>query len=185
MADEAACAKRPRAISFVGRSGSGKTVLTEQVIAKIVARGIKVGTLKHHGHKGFDIDREGKDSWRHRQAGSSHVVVASPDMVASYRDVEADLGVEKLLEEFDDVDLVIVEGYRGSSLPTIIVGRAANPREATNPSTLEGVNLVGVVSDIESLRAEGASRGVPTADLNDVDAVVDMVLSITGVEELV
>ena len=178
-------AAHPAAIGFVGRSGSGKTVLLERVIPRLVKRGIKVGTIKHHGHRGFNIDVEGKDSWRHRNAGSSHVVVCSPDLYASYRDLEADLSVDELLGEFDDVDLVIVEGYRGSSLPTIIVGRAANPREATNPSTLEGVNLVGVVSDIESLRAEGASRGVPTADLNDVDAVVDMVLSITGVEELI
>lgn len=174
-------AAHPAAIGFVGRSGSGKTVLLERVIPRLVKRGIKVGTIKHHGHRGFNIDVEGKDSWRHRNAGSSHVVVCSPDLYASYRDLEADLSVDELLGEFDDVDLVVVEGFRDSGVPTFIVARADNPREQDRPSDLEGTNIVGTVTDIPALAQEAADKGLPAVGLDDIEKVVDLVCQVTGV----
>ncbi len=171
---------KPAVMSFVGRSGSGKTVLLEKLIAAIVARGIKVGTLKHHGHKGFDIDVEGKDSWRHRQAGSSHVVVASPDKIASYRDLDHELDAKEIISEFTDVDLVLVEGYRTSEMPTFIVARAANPKQASDPSELDNPSVVGLVTDMPVMAEAAARRGLPVRGLDDTQGLADLVLELTG-----
>ena len=70
-------------LSFVGRSNSGKTTLIERVIPELVRAGYKVATVKHAGH-GFDLDTEGKDSWRHKQAGASSVVIISTSSLAVF-----------------------------------------------------------------------------------------------------
>ena len=77
-------------LSIVGKSGSGKTTLLEKLIAELKRRGYRVATIKHHAHPGFEIDQPGKDTWRHAQAGSDHVVIAAPDKIASIRRLERD-----------------------------------------------------------------------------------------------
>ena len=148
------------AVAFVGRSGSGKTTLLEKVIAELVHRGIKVGTVKHHSHVGFDIDYEGKDSWRHRQAGSSFVVVASPDQVASIQTLEQELEVEQILARMEGVDLVLVEGYRKSSLPTIELFRSGNPKDVDRAVGGEGNKIIAVVTDIPRVGQEARDQDI-------------------------
>ncbi|MCL2751099.1 MAG: molybdopterin-guanine dinucleotide biosynthesis protein B, partial [Coriobacteriia bacterium] len=77
------------ALAFVGKQNSGKTVLLEQLIAELTSRNYNVGTLKHHGHEGFDFDVEGKDSWRHAEAGSRFTVISAPDKIAMIRQLDA------------------------------------------------------------------------------------------------
>jgi molybdopterin-guanine dinucleotide biosynthesis protein MobB len=148
------------AVAFVGRSNSGKTTLLVQVITELVARGVKVGTIKHHSHVGFDIDYEGKDSWRHRQAGSSYVVVSSPDQLASIRDLEQELEAEQIVADMDGVDIVLVEGYRKSSLPTVELFRSGNPKDVDRAVGGEGNEIIAVVTDIPRVEQEARAQGI-------------------------
>ena len=100
-------------LSFVGRSNSGKTTLIERVIPELVRAGYKVATVKHAGH-GFDLDTEGKDSWRHKQAGASSVVIISKSSLAMFADVSDHMNVEDVRERYLDAsyDLILAEGWR-------------------------------------------------------------------------
>lgn len=116
------------AIAFVGYQNSGKTTLVEKVIARLTQRGLRVGTIKLHGTKGFEIDQPGKDSWRHAQAGSSHVGLVAAGQYAEYARVEGEVPIADLLTRYTDVDVVIVEGYRAADLPNIVVARSGIDR---------------------------------------------------------
>ena len=97
-------------ISIVGRSQSGKTTLIEKLIPELKRRGYRVGTIKHSHHI-FDFDKTGKDSWRHKDAGAETVIVASPGKIAMVKnDYRGSL--DDLKNFFDDLDLVITEGYK-------------------------------------------------------------------------
>jgi len=104
-------------ITIIGKSGSGKTTLLEKLIPELKSRGFRVGTIKHHSHAGFDIDKPGKDSWRHAQAGSHHVVIAAPDKIASYRLLDRELTLDETAAPMDDVDIILTEGYRQAGKP--------------------------------------------------------------------
>lgn len=111
-------------LSFVGRSNSGKTTLIERVIPLLVRAGYKVATVKHAGH-GFDLDTEGKDSWRHKQAGASSVVIISKSSLAMFADVSDHMNVEDVREHYLDAsyDLILAEGWRSEGYPKIVVVR--------------------------------------------------------------
>ncbi|MEG1751136.1 MAG: molybdopterin-guanine dinucleotide biosynthesis protein B, partial [Raoultibacter sp.] len=114
------------AVSFVGRHNSGKTTLIEKVIEGLVARGLDVGSIKHHSHKGFDIDIPGKDSYRHRAAGARETVIAAPGQIARIRTIDGEKECSDILDTMPGHDIVVVEGYRKSGLPTIEIMRAGN-----------------------------------------------------------
>lgn len=116
------------AIAFVGYQNAGKTTLVEKVISRLTQRGLRVGSIKHHGHKGFDIDQPGKDSWRHAQAGSRHVGLVSPGAYAEYARIDGEVPVRDLIAHYTDVDIVIVEGYKTAGLPSIAVARSGIDR---------------------------------------------------------
>ena len=120
-------------VTVIGKSRAGKTTLLEKLIAELARRGYRVGTIKHHSHRGFEIDREGKDSWRHAQAGSEHVVIASPDRIASYRSLEHELSLDEIASSMVDVDIILTEGYMQAGKPTIQVVRAGNSLELIGP----------------------------------------------------
>src|SRR5436853_7093327 len=88
-------------VSFVGRSNSGKTTLIERLIPELVVAGHRVATIKHAGH-GFDLDTEGKDSWRHKRAGASTVIVVSKGSLAMFSDVSSEVKVEEIRDRFLD-----------------------------------------------------------------------------------
>lgn len=117
------------AIAIVGRHNSGKTTLVEKIISELTSRGLDVGSVKHHGHRGFDIDIPGKDSWRHRQAGATEVVISAPGQLATIRDFEGEAECSEIVSRMPGHDLVVVEGYRKSGLPTIEVMRGGNPHD--------------------------------------------------------
>lgn len=100
-------------VSFVGRSNSGKTTLIERVIPELVLAGYRVATIKHAGH-GFDLDTEGKDSWRHKRAGASAVIVVSKGSLAMFADVSSEIRVDELRDRFLDetLDLIVAEGWK-------------------------------------------------------------------------
>ena len=118
------------AISFVGRHNSGKTTLIERVIAELVARGHDIGSIKHHHHANFDIDHPGKDSYRHRAAGATETVIASPTQLARIRTLTEELECTEIVRTMPGHDLIVVEGYRKSGLPSIEIMRAGNAADA-------------------------------------------------------
>jgi molybdopterin-guanine dinucleotide biosynthesis protein B len=131
-------------ISIVGRSDSGKTTLIEKLVPELTRRGYRVATIKHDMH-GFEVDREGKDSWRHKQAGAHTVVISSPKKIALIRDVERDLNLEEIRDKLiQDVDLILTEGYKKDVQPKIEVFREEKHKELL--CTKED-NLIGVVSN--------------------------------------
>ena len=105
-----------KVVGFAGYSGSGKTHLVERLIPALKLRGLRVSVVKHAHHR-FDIDHEGKDTFRHREAGAFEVVVASRNRLALMREFEqeAQLSVHHLIAElYDGVDWVLVEGFKAS-----------------------------------------------------------------------
>ncbi len=110
-------------VSIVGRSNSGKTTLIERLIPELHRLGYRIATIKHNIH-GFDIDHEGKDSWRHKQAGARLTVIASPHRVALIEDADRDYSIAEIRERYiRDVDLILLEGFKGNPYPKIEVFR--------------------------------------------------------------
>ena len=153
------------AIAIVGRHNSGKTTLIEQLIAELVDRGYDVGSIKHHSHAGFDIDYPGKDSYRHRAAGASETVIAAPGQVARVKTIEGEEECGDLVRSMPGHDIVVVEGYRKSGLPTIEVMRAGNAADAHTAEVFlrgarEGVPLGA--DHVQMGRGDGAATaGTP------------------------
>ena len=114
------------AVSIVGRHNSGKTTLIVKLIEELVARGHDVGSVKHHSHKGFDIDYPGKDSYRHREAGASETVIAAPGQIARMKTLKGEAECSDIVRSMPGHDIVVVEGYRKSGLPTIELMRSGN-----------------------------------------------------------
>lgn len=111
-----------KVFGIVGWSGSGKTTLLENLIGRIVARGVSVSSIKH-AHMNFDIDRPGKDSHRHRVAGAREVLVSSPHRWALLHELrdEPELDLDQLLSKLSPVDLVLVEGFKFDPHPKLEV----------------------------------------------------------------
>jgi molybdopterin-guanine dinucleotide biosynthesis protein B len=153
-------------ISIVGKSDSGKTTFIEKLLPELVRRGYRVATVKHDVH-GFEVDREGKDSWRHKQAGAHTVIISSPTKVALIRDVEKDLRLDEIRDKLvQDVDLILSEGYKKDVQPKIEIFRTEKHKELL--CTKED-NLVAIVSDREF------DVGVSCFFLDDIKGVVDFI----------
>ncbi len=151
-------------VCVVGRSKSGKTTLLEKMIILLKQRGYRVATIKHHSHHGFDMDVPGKDTWRHAQAGSDHVIIAAPDKVAAIRSVSVEPTLDELVATVTDVDIILTEGYKRSSKPKIEVLRAE--RSATPICTAD--ELLALVTDVP------VNLPVRTFALDDAAGVVDL-----------
>jgi len=160
-------------IGLSGFSGSGKTTLAERLIATLRAAGQRVSVVKH-AHHSFDIDHEGKDSWRHRQAGASEVVIASDRRLAKIREFPSrdDPTVHDLIAELAPCDWVLVEGFKSAALPKIEVWRAANGKPVQYPSD---PRIVAVATDEPALLPEPTA--LPLLVLSDVAAVAEFLWS--------
>ena len=158
-----------RIIGLAGWSGSGKTTLLAKVIPRIVARGLKVSTLKH-AHHGFDVDQPGKDSHTHRMAGASEVLVSSANRWALVHELrgQAEPALGALLAKLSPVDLVLIEGYKAEAHPKLEVYRAAVGKPLLHPNDPA---IVAVASD-EPL----PTARVPVVDLDDVERIADLLI---------
>ncbi|CAH2029964.1 molybdopterin-guanine dinucleotide biosynthesis protein B [Trichlorobacter ammonificans] len=169
MNRSALSASLPPAVSFVARSGTGKTTLLEKVVAELKARGWRLGAIKHDAHR-FEIDHPGKDSHRLTAAGADVMLISSPDKLAMVRQHRESPAVEELIATyFADVDLVLTEGFKGSSLPKIEVHRAGHGSTLLCRDERHDPTLVAVASD------EPLELDVPVLDLNDPAAVAGFV----------
>jgi len=133
-------------ISFVGASNSGKTTFLEKLIPELAARGYRVGVIKHDAH-GFEIDREGKDTWRLKRAGATAVAISSSKQFASIRLTDGELSLEEIAARyFWTEDILITEGFKRARFPKIEVFRSAvEPKPICGP----GDNLIALVCDEE------------------------------------
>jgi molybdopterin-guanine dinucleotide biosynthesis protein B/molybdopterin-guanine dinucleotide biosynthesis protein len=159
------------AVSFVARSGTGKTTLLEKVIAELKRRGYRVGALKHDAHR-FDIDHPGKDSYRLTAAGADTMVISSPEKLALMKRHAASPPVKELIAAyFNGMDIVLTEGFKQSSLPTIEVHRSGRSPALLCRGEEDDPTLVAVASD------EPLQLDVPVLDINDPAGVAGFIIA--------
>jgi molybdopterin-guanine dinucleotide biosynthesis protein MobB len=159
-----------KAISFVAKSGTGKTTLLEKVIARLKERGYMIGVIKHDAHR-FDIDHPGKDSHRLASAGADTMMISSPEKLALVKrhTVYSPTLAEILATYFTDVDIVLTEGFKHGSLPKIELHRKERSATLICRGEVHDPMLVAVASN-EPLKLD-----VPVLDLNDAGAVADFI----------
>jgi len=154
----------PPIISVVGKSGSGKTTLIEKLIPEMKKRGYRIAIIKHAFHQ-FDIDKEGKDSWRHRAAGADTVIVASHGRIAMVKNHNSE-NIDSMEAYFSDMDIVITEGYKRENKPKIEVFRSAAHKE---PLCLGNNDLIALVTDTD------VDLNVPRFGLEDIQKLADFI----------
>ncbi|OPY59273.1 MAG: Molybdopterin-guanine dinucleotide biosynthesis adapter protein [Pelotomaculum sp. PtaU1.Bin035] len=143
-------------IGLAGYSGSGKTTFLEKLIAELKRRGYRVGVIKHTHHQ-VEFDQPGTDTWRHSRAGADVVALAAPNGVSLVRNFESEPGPEKVISMIDEVDVIIIEGYKRGKWPKIEVFRSGMTERPVIPAE----ELLAVVSDAPQ------SAGVPRFGLDD------------------
>jgi len=153
-------------VSIVGQSGSGKTTLICGLIPELKQRGYRVATIKHDVH-GFELDKPGKDTWKHSRAGADTVVISSPHKVAVIEKVGTELTLDQVVEKIGNVDIILCEGYKRNSKPKIEVFRST---VHSQPLCADGDNLFAVVSDVRP------SMGVPVFALDDYAGVAGLIV---------
>lgn len=171
-----------KALGFAAYSGMGKTTLLEQLIAALRARGQRVSTVKH-AHHDVDIDIPGKDSWRHRQAGASEVLLICDKRLALVREFEAeqDLDVHAMLAELrSDVDWVLIEGFKHGNLPKVEIWRAPDPASGKLPKPLrfpEDPHVVALATDDVAALPVQPPAHMALLDLNQPEQIADWMLA--------
>lgn len=161
---EALESRMPPILSIVGRSNSGKTTLIEKLIPVLRQRGYRIGTVKHTHHP-IEVDRTGKDSARHRTAGAATVILASPGQIAMFK-ATASESLDPLIRYYDDVDLLITEGYKREPMPKIEVLRSA---VGTELLCRDNPTLIAVAADAH------LEVHVPVFRLNDPGSIADFI----------
>jgi len=159
-----------RIIGLAGWSGSGKTTLIKKLIPCLIGRGLKVSTLKH-AHHGFDLDQPGKDSFFHRAAGATEVIISSAKRFAILHELrdEPEWDLPDLVAKMSPVDLVLVEGYKRDAFPKLEIHRAANGKPLIHP---EDPHIIAIAADVPVPSAK-----VPVVDLNDTEAIAEVLLT--------
>jgi molybdopterin-guanine dinucleotide biosynthesis protein B len=160
---------------FAGWSGSGKTTLIEKLIPLFTARGISVSLLKH-AHHTFEIDQPGKDSFRHRKAGCTEVLVTSSRRWALIHELRGapEPGLQALIERMSPCDLLLVEGFKREAIPKLEVYRAEVGEPLIHPND---ANVVAIASDAR------VDTALPKFDLNAPDAIAAFILRYTGLAD--
>ncbi len=163
----------PPVVSVVGYSGSGKTTLLEKLSSEFKHRGYAVGTIKHDVH-GFEMDRPGKDSWRHKKAGASVTIISSPYQIGMVRDVDHDHRPVELMVLLPDMDIILTEGYKKENLPKLEVFRSQIHKA---PLFKGDKTLLALISD------DPIDLGVPRFSCDDGQSMVDFLIKHFNLEK--
>ena len=158
---------------FIGYSGAGKTTLIEALLPRYAARGLSVSVIKQV-HHGFDLDREGKDSWRHRQAGAAQVMLVSDTRWVLMHELRGapEPSLEEQVKRLSPCDLVLVEGFKHAAIPKLEVHR---PSLSKPFIWTENPHVLAVASDTT------LAIPLPVFDLNGLDAIARFVLEQAGI----
>ena len=156
-------------IGFAAYSGTGKTTLIEKLLRRLKEKGFRAAVIKHDAHD-FDIDREGKDSWRFTQAGADIMLISSEKKTAVIEQRQRSFAEN--LSLIHDVDLILVEGYKQEQIPRIGICRKASGKGLPHSAN----QYIAVVTDDESISASG----IPIFSLNDIEAVTEFILKTAG-----
>lgn len=159
---------------FAGYSGSGKTTLIEQLIPLFVQHGLRVSLIKH-AHHTFDVDQAGKDSYRHRHAGCTEVLVTSSRRWALMHELRGapEPGLTEQIERLSPCDLLLVEGFKHERIPKLEVYRAAVGESLLHP---HDANIVAVASDAK------VETRLPQLDLNAPAPIAEFILKHVGLQ---
>jgi molybdopterin-guanine dinucleotide biosynthesis protein B len=157
-----------RIFGFAGWSGSGKTTLIEQLIPRFVQRGLRVSLIKH-AHHTFDVDRPGKDSYRHRQAGAAEILVTSSRRWVLMHELRGahEPSFEDQVKRISPCDLLLVEGFKHAPIPKLEVWRKETGEPLLHPND---PHIVAVASDAR------IETKLPLLNLNDVDEIRNFIL---------
>ena len=157
-----------KTFGFAGWSGSGKTTLIEKLIPLFVKRGLRVSLIKH-AHHSFDVDYPGKDSYRHRHAGATEVLVTSSRRWVLMHELRGaqEPSFEEQVRHFSPCDLLIVEGYKFAPIPKLEVYRAQTGEGFLHPND---PHIVAVASDAK------VETKLPLLDLNAHEAIASFIL---------
>jgi molybdopterin-guanine dinucleotide biosynthesis protein B len=157
-----------KVFGIAGYSGSGKTTLMEHLIPQFVMEGLKVSVIKH-AHHNFDVDRPGKDSYRHREAGASEVLVTSDKRWVLMHESrgEEEPTLDQLLTRFSDCDLVLVEGFKTEPIPKLEVHRIANAKPPLYP---QDKTVIAIACD------EPVATRLPQFNLNDAEGIAHFII---------
>ncbi len=159
-----------KAVSFIAKSGTGKTTLLEKVISELKQRGYRVGVIKHDAHR-FEIDHPGKDSHRLTAAGADTMLITSPQKLALIKQHDESPPIEELVGTyFGDVDIILTEGFKKSGLPKIEIHRSERSPTLLCRGAEHDSTLIAVASD------EPLELDVPLLDLNNPKMVTDFVV---------
>lgn len=164
-----------KVFGLVGWSGSGKTTLLVQLIPELISRGITVSTMKHTHHN-FDIDKKGKDSYEHRNAGATEVMLTSGKRWALQQELRdaPEPGMDKLIARMAPVDVILVEGFKSHRHPKMEIFRPSVGKDliATGDDTIVAVASDGPVDAVT----------VPVLDVDDISAIADFIMDFCGLE---
>ena len=162
-----------KVFGLAGYSGGGKTTLLESLIPYFTAQSLRVALIKH-AHHDFDIDQPGKDSYRHRQAGATEVLVSSDQrwaLMHELRGAEAP-SLQALLAQLSPCDLVLVEGFKREPIPKLEIHRLANAKPLLFP---EDPNIIAIASDAP------IATSLPSFELTATDAIGLFILQSLGI----
>lgn len=161
-----------KVFGIAGYSGSGKTTLIEQLVPRMLREGLTISLIKH-AHAGFDIDRPGKDSYRHREAGCTEVLLTSDKRWVLMHELRGrrEPSLDEQLEMLSPCDLVLIEGFKWAAVPKLEVYR---PSLGKPPLYPDNAHVVAVASDAP------LDTNLPQLDINDADAIVLFVLQHQG-----
>lgn len=151
-------------IAFAAYSGTGKTTVIEKIVRELKSRGLRLAVIKHDGHS-FEIDHEGKDSWRFSHAGADITIISSAEKTAYIEHRE--LSLQQLIDMVHDVDLILVEGYKNENLPQIGIARKATGKGFTADVS----RFIALVTDIEGIDTER-----PCFALDDTQEITEFII---------
>ncbi len=165
--------EKSKIISIVAtKSGTGKTTLIEGLIKILKERNYSVGVLKHDAHK-FDIDKEGKDSYRFAEAGADNVIIASKEKLAMVQRLKEERTIADILPLFNNLDIVIVEGFKNNDYPKIEVHRkGVDDKLLCNNPNFNISSFIALASD------ELLNVNIPVLDINDISSIADFIVNI-------
>lgn len=150
--------------AFAAYSGTGKTTVIEKIVLELKARGLRVAVIKHDGHR-FEIDHEGKDSWRFAHAGADITIISSQEKTAYIE--QRELSLRQLIDMVHDVDLILVEGYKNETLPQIGIARRATGKGFTADLS----RFMAIITDMEEIETT-----LPRFSFEDIQGVTDFIM---------